>query len=285
MKDALDCLLAMAEPAEERDRLMLEPGISFWRSAGAVPAAGLRYATPMPAGLHISAGRGEMQSRIANDTVLFSGPQFALFTLAEDVRCETVVVPGSRWRSLGLWIEPGFIPEDIHRLLLGGPVPARPRPQRPCAAVNALITSTAHQRYRGVARDYALRAQAYALLASLADDDLPPASNPIERRRSTVDAVLAIIDQNYAQPPLLAELARRVGSNRRYLTRDFRDLTGVSISSYITARRLEHARDMLGAGLAPGEVAARVGLTASHFAQAYRRRFGLSPSRQHQKVR
>jgi transposase len=55
------------------------------------------------------------------------------------------------------------------------------------------------------------------------------------------------------------------------------------VKAYITARRLEHARDMLAAGLGPAQVAARVGLTPSHFAQAYRRRFGEPPSRHQRK--
>lgn len=283
MSDALDRLLAMAEPAEEQDRIALEPGISFWRSAGVTPSGGLRYSAALPAGLHVSAGRGEMQSLIAGETVHFSGPQFALFRMAAPTPCETTMAPGRRWRSLGLWIAPGW-DDDIWAGAPSGSISERLQPRVPSQAVGALIASTAHQRYRGLARDYALRAQAYALLAALTDSRQHYHDSPADRRRVAVEAAQAIIDAEYADPPRLADLARQVGTNRRYLTADFRVRTGMSIAAYITARRLDHARDMLAGGLTPGQVAARVGLTPSHFAQAFRRRFGLPPSRHRPKL-
>lgn len=277
-RDALDLMMALAEPAEEQDRVELEAGISFWRSAGVVPAAGLRYQALLPAGLHVSAGRGELQSVIDGQAIRFSGAQYALFRLPRETDCTTALIPRSRWRSMGLWIAP----DSNVQALLNKRAPCLPQPIMPDAGIGALIASTAHQRYRGVARDYALRAQGYALLATAFAAEMLPAT-PDTRRRDAVDAALAIIDIEYADPPSLADLARRVGSNRRYLTADFRARTGASIAAYITARRLEHARDILAAGLGPAQVAARVGLTPSHFAQAYRRRFGEPPSRHQRK--
>ena len=275
MTDALDRLIAAVAPPDETDRIELEPGVSFWRSAGKVPAGGFAYDAALPAGLHFSAGRGEIQSRIGDDCIQFSGALLACFRLEGVTPCHTSMASGSRWRSIGLWVAPDCPTADSFDKPA---LPARPQPCVPCGDIAALIGSTAHQRYRGMARDYALRAQAYALLAGLTAQRTEPPLASADRRRLAARAAAAILDADYAAPPGLAELALRVGTNRRYLTFDFRALTGMTIAAYITRLRLEHASAMLTSGMMATQVAARIGLTPSHFAQAFRRRFGHLPS-------
>ncbi len=254
---------------------MLEPGVSYWRAHGSAGSAGLCYEAEMPVGVHISAGRGRVETQIDGQRIAFVGPSFARFTLMEPTRCATAILAGTHWTSLGLWIAPS---SDLYPLLSDERTSV-PRPCPPPAGILALIGGSWSQRYRGVAHQWALRAEAYALLASSSNGEGQSFRPPAFHRREAVAAARAIIDNEYADPPTLAELARCVGVNRRYLTHDFRERYGRSIAAHIAALRLQHADDMLAAGLPVGEVAARVGLSPSHFAQAYRRRFGHPPSR------
>ncbi|MCR6727791.1 helix-turn-helix transcriptional regulator [Agrobacterium fabrum] len=92
-------------------------------------------------------------------------------------------------------------------------------------------------------------------------------------------AARAILLTEFADPPSVTELARRVGTNARKLGAGFNALFGMPVYSFVKTSRLETARQMLEAGeTSVSHVARYVGYQPQHFATAFRRHFGISPT-------
>lgn len=89
-----------------------------------------------------------------------------------------------------------------------------------------------------------------------------------------------IMQARYFDPPAAGELARLVALNEHRLRTGFKQLFGRSLYDYARGLRLEDARHLLeDASLSIGQVASRVGyVNASHFAQAFRKEYGVNPS-------
>ncbi|MEW6348505.1 MAG: AraC family transcriptional regulator [Thermodesulfobacteriota bacterium] len=88
-----------------------------------------------------------------------------------------------------------------------------------------------------------------------------------------------IIEQEFADPPSLLALARRVGLNEFKLKSGFRELYRTTVFGYVRMLRMDQARVMLETGeLNVGEVASAMGYTCfGHFSEAFRKRFGIPP--------
>jgi transcriptional regulator GlxA family with amidase domain len=111
----------------------------------------------------------------------------------------------------------------------------------------------------------------------------PQRMSPSERfgvRNPALLRVLAYMDAHLEQPGSSADLAAAAGVSLRQLERLFQAHFGMTPSAYQLKVRLEHARMLLRqTGLSMMEVAMTTGFTnASHFAHAYRARFGRTPS-------
>ncbi|AFZ28689.1 transcriptional regulator, AraC family [Gloeocapsa sp. PCC 7428] len=101
--------------------------------------------------------------------------------------------------------------------------------------------------------------------------------------RSEIDQIHQakdIITQNLCDPPSLLSLARQVGLNDCTLKRGFRQVFGTSVFGYLHDRRMEYARKLLEEqAMTITGVAAMVGYAnRGHFAAAFRKKFGVSPS-------
>jgi AraC-like DNA-binding protein len=85
--------------------------------------------------------------------------------------------------------------------------------------------------------------------------------------------------QQLQQPPSIAALARQVGLNEYILSKGFRQVFGNTVFGYLHEYRLEQARALVAIGdLKIAEIAALIGFASrSHFAAAFRKKFGLSP--------
>ncbi|MFN6560471.1 MAG: helix-turn-helix domain-containing protein [Nostoc sp. ChiSLP01] len=81
-------------------------------------------------------------------------------------------------------------------------------------------------------------------------------------------------------PPSILELAQMVGMSDRTLQRGFQELFGKTAFSYMTEKRMEWAEQLLRQGsMTIAEVANRIGYSnLGHFAGAFKRRFGITPS-------
>jgi len=101
--------------------------------------------------------------------------------------------------------------------------------------------------------------------------------------RSEIDQIQQakdIISQNLCNPPSLLSLARQVGLNDCTLKRGFRQVFGTSVFGYLHDHRMEYARKLLEEqAMTITGVAAMVGYAnRGHFAAAFRKKFGVTPS-------
>ncbi|MCO6408887.1 helix-turn-helix domain-containing protein [Hoeflea alexandrii] len=101
-----------------------------------------------------------------------------------------------------------------------------------------------------------------------------------ERDRTRILQVREMLDETFAKPPPVSELARRFGINRNKLSYGFRAVHDRSMSEYIADRRLETAWQLLDETDRPvAHIAEEVGFShLQSFSSAFKKRYGLSPS-------
>lgn len=116
------------------------------------------------------------------------------------------------------------------------------------------------------------------LLLQTSDSTIPVLSRS---HRDHAEQARLLLDSRLADPPSVPELARTIGLNETDLRRSFKAAFGTTIIDYLRDRRLEVARMLVRQReLSVATIAYRVGFASpANFATAYRRRFGLPPSR------
>jgi transcriptional regulator GlxA family with amidase domain len=114
------------------------------------------------------------------------------------------------------------------------------------------------------------------------------ASGRAGRRPATQEARLAIfaeaveiLAKEWSRPLRIDDVARRVATSPRQLQRIFADVAGVGFRSYLTRLRMSSAAALLASTDLPvKEIARRVGYgDASQFSKAFKRAYGISPSK------
>jgi AraC family transcriptional regulator len=107
-----------------------------------------------------------------------------------------------------------------------------------------------------------------------------------DAHRETVAAVKILLARRLAERPTLHALAREVGVAPFHLARLFRAAVGLPIHRYLDRLRLRRALDRLAAGEQDlTQLALELGYADhSHFTNAFRREFGLPPSRVRREV-
>ena len=120
-----------------------------------------------------------------------------------------------------------------------------------------------------------------AVLLSAYGASHPQRSNPRLSRR-TADAIefaRFAIAREPGSRHSLPSLARACGLSPFHLCREFRRITGQTITAYRTQLRLRHSLEQVAAGVDLSTVALDLGFTShSHFSAAFRRTFGIVPS-------
>ena len=118
-----------------------------------------------------------------------------------------------------------------------------------------------------------------------ADSPAAEAQPDIEKREAGPDRVIALAAQrlvmsDLANVPPLPELAERVGTHEKRLSRVFRELTGRTVFEFVREARLSEARRLLAeTALSVEDVALAVGFSsAANFSTAFRERFQETPS-------
>jgi len=91
--------------------------------------------------------------------------------------------------------------------------------------------------------------------------------------------VLAFIEQHLAEPVRIERLAAAVHMSPFHFARLFKQATGQPPHAYLTARRIERAKELLADACVPlVHVAANVGFqTQGHFTEVFRRHAGMTP--------
>jgi AraC family transcriptional regulator len=94
-----------------------------------------------------------------------------------------------------------------------------------------------------------------------------------------LERVRAFIEQHLAERIRIERLAAAVHMSPFHFARLFKQATGQPPHAYLTARRVERAKELLGAGGLPlVHVAANVGFqTQGHFTEVFRRHAGVTP--------
>jgi AraC-like DNA-binding protein len=117
-------------------------------------------------------------------------------------------------------------------------------------------------------------------LARLADAGQPPAAPALRRRQiERLHEARALVEARMAAPVSLRRLSREVALSATLLKRGFRELFGETVFEHLRNLRLEEARRLLAEPDASvKEVARAIGYSSlSHFAHAFRDRFGVTP--------
>lgn len=100
------------------------------------------------------------------------------------------------------------------------------------------------------------------------------------RNEDAVERLLALLNERFAEPLTVPDLAQQLGLSQDRLARAFREHVGMTIPRYLLRRRIEHARQLLTTTDLPiNRIAARVGMPdPQHFNKQFRRLIGQSPS-------
>jgi len=118
----------------------------------------------------------------------------------------------------------------------------------------------------------------YRAAAGSAPEETPAAHG--RRRRSLMLAARRYLERNYALPLALEDVARALDVSPFYLSHVFSEENEFSLFAYLTAIRMEKARELLQAGAKNvSEVARAVGYeNGNYFSKVFRRHFGYPPS-------
>jgi AraC-like DNA-binding protein len=102
-----------------------------------------------------------------------------------------------------------------------------------------------------------------------------------QKTRSNVEFAARIIESEYSDASLNSQLiASRISMSPIYLGRIFREITGVSMSAYLTGTRLEASQKiLLEDGASIKEISKRVGFpNTRYFFTKFKERYGVTPS-------
>lgn len=103
---------------------------------------------------------------------------------------------------------------------------------------------------------------------------------PQQKRQAVLDEAADILQQEWVNPPTIAQLARRIGLNEFYLKNGFREQFGCTIGAYVRKLRMENAGYLLQKqGYSVKETALSVGFSnIGYFSTAFKQYYGELPS-------
>ena len=96
-----------------------------------------------------------------------------------------------------------------------------------------------------------------------------------------LEKVRNIVEQRFAEPFKLSEIAAEVGVHPVHLAREFRKHYGSSVGEYLRRVRIEYAcRELMGSDVAVTNIAFAAGFAdQSHFSRTFKRLCGTTPGR------
>ncbi|MDD5198957.1 MAG: AraC family transcriptional regulator [Terrimicrobiaceae bacterium] len=123
----------------------------------------------------------------------------------------------------------------------------------------------------------ALEMVSHALIVNEAEEPFCERTKRVGRERAARAREILLAD--IENPPSLSDLGRRVGCSPFYLSRIFRQETGLTLTAFLRRARLDRAAELLRSGEANvTEAAMTVGYSSlSHFSKAFAEAFGCCP--------
>jgi len=124
--------------------------------------------------------------------------------------------------------------------------------------------------------DESLRKLEQALL-----EDRSVSRNSGRRFPQWLERVRNILEQRFAEPYKLSEIAAEAGVHPVHLAREFRKHYGSSVGEYLRKVRIEYAcRELMGSNVAVTNIAFAAGFAdQSHFSRTFKRLCGTTPGR------
>lgn len=153
--------------------------------------------------------------------------------------------------------------------------------------MNFTVKSVLYQMYacphQGLVRQIFLESKAMELVAYTLEQAFDTALPGSPIRADERDRIVAARDMLVSRlkfPPSLTDLARQTGMSHTRLTRGFKKVFGCTVFEYLRKERLAYARILLWENrLSITDAAFEAGFcSSSHFARAFRKQFGISPS-------
>ncbi|WP_347489078.1 AraC family transcriptional regulator [Desulfoscipio sp. XC116] len=154
-------------------------------------------------------------------------------------------------------------------------------------AVKLILNDIANCPYRDHIRRIYLEGKVLELIAVYMNELILesgshyPSAKLSSSDRESLHKARKILDENIASPPTIGKLARLVHINEYKLKTGFKKLFGVPVHAYIIDKRLGMARFLMeDKKLRVTEAALLVGYSdASHFAEKFRKKYGVNPSK------
>ncbi len=139
--------------------------------------------------------------------------------------------------------------------------------------------------YQGMTKRMYLEGKALEVVALLLEQEAEIHKGQPSRvalkpeQRDRIYHAREILLQRLDNPPTLMELARQAGLNECTLKREFRQVFGKTVFSYLHDYRLEQARQLLDMeDMSTAQVSRMVGFAnRGYFAAVFREKFGLNP--------
>lgn len=104
-----------------------------------------------------------------------------------------------------------------------------------------------------------------------------PAEKTYKKSEEYVERACQLISSNYATTSV-QQLAQELHLNRSYLSRIFKEITGLSIQSYLTNTRLQAARSLILRDYTVSQASAMVGYSdIASFSRAFKNYYKISP--------
>lgn len=128
-------------------------------------------------------------------------------------------------------------------------------------------------------RDMRLNEKLSMLLTMLMEESWHPEDSMVSKKRMELTKLKEYLDEHYTERISLDELAIHFFINKYYLTKIFKETYGTTINSYIIAKRITRAKQMLRfTDMTLEEIAIAVGMNGgNYFSRMFKKIEGISP--------
>lgn len=128
-------------------------------------------------------------------------------------------------------------------------------------------------------RDMRLNEKLSMLLTMLMEESWHPEDSMVSKKRMELTKLKEYLDEHYTEKISLDELSIHFFINKYYLTKIFKETYGTTINSYIIAKRITRAKQMLRfTDMTLEEIAIAVGMNGgNYFSRMFKKIEGISP--------
>lgn len=176
------------------------------------------------------------------------------------------------------------LPVEIQQAAIDGKLRPYYYPGTMTSAMQMAIHQILHCPYQGLMQRFYLESKALELMTLYfcQFQERHPATKAATTLKADdiecIHRAKDILIANFDNPPSLMELAHQVAINDHKLKQGFRQVFGTTVFGYLRDYRLEQARYLLSSGHKVMDVTHKIGFAdRSHFAAAFRKKFGLNP--------